>query len=448
MRLRHVVTCFLERETDGTVLLGRRSGDVSTYQARWAGISGSVEENTPLQQAYREIEEETGLSPDQVDLKAKGWPIRFADWELGTVWVVHPYLFLCKTPAEVRHDWEHVQFQWISPHDISELHAVPQLHEAYLSVDRAHRAGGSYGSEDIFQMVAKDQSHGAAELGLWTLMGLRAALLEAEGCESPSEILDMLSNKCRKAADLRPSMAPPLSAALEAFRTFQGAFADSNRSLEESIDRAERDLDDRIQSREQAPLDAARAATECFRAGAYVVTLSYSFTVLATLQEAADKIGKVIVGESRPACEGRRTARAAASLGLETELRTDAAAAAACAESDVVLLGVDSLTADGRVINKIGSLAMSWMAYCYGNEVIAVTTTDKLLPEGRDATMEEMSSDELGDPIEGVTIRNPYFEPVPADMIDHLITEEGLTADEDRRHLHERLESVYNELFE
>lgn len=448
MRLRHVVTCFLQRATDGNVLVGRRSGDVSTYQARWAGISGSLEEDTPLQQAYREIEEETGLSPQQVELRATGRPIRFPDWQLGTVWVVHPYLFLCKTPAEVRQDWEHVEFQWIRPEDISELETVPKLHEAYLSVDRAFSSGGTHGSEDIFRMVAEDRTHGAAELGLWTLMGIRAALSEAaENCGSSGEALNFLTRKCRNAAGLRPSMAPPLSAALEAHQIIHSVFSQGRENLSQEVERADEGLEELIRTREQAPLEAARAATNYIRQGDHVVTLSYSFTVLATLEEAAETIGKLIVSESRPACEGRHTARAAASLGIETELMTDAAAAATCAESDVLLLGADSISADGRVVNKTGSLAMSWMAYCYGVGMVTVTTTDKFLPEGCEVSMEEMSPEELGEPIEGVTVRNPYFEAVPVDMIEELVTEKGTTREYHRHRLHHRLESVYNNMF-
>ena len=47
MRLRHVVTSFLEAPDGARVLLGRRSEDVGTYPARWAAISGSVQAESP-----------------------------------------------------------------------------------------------------------------------------------------------------------------------------------------------------------------------------------------------------------------------------------------------------------------------------------------------------------------------------------------------------------------
>jgi 8-oxo-dGTP diphosphatase len=45
-----VVTCFLE--SNGAILILRRSELVGSYQGRWAGVSGYIEqENTPDEQA-------------------------------------------------------------------------------------------------------------------------------------------------------------------------------------------------------------------------------------------------------------------------------------------------------------------------------------------------------------------------------------------------------------
>jgi ADP-ribose pyrophosphatase YjhB (NUDIX family) len=66
-----VVTCFLKSENE--ILILRRSGQVSTYQGRWAGVSGYIE-TTADEQALTEIEEETSLSPKDVELTRKGKP--------------------------------------------------------------------------------------------------------------------------------------------------------------------------------------------------------------------------------------------------------------------------------------------------------------------------------------------------------------------------------------
>jgi len=56
---KRVVTCFLE--SDGEILILRRSRQVGSYQGKWAGVSGFIE-TTADEQALVEIEEETGLS--------------------------------------------------------------------------------------------------------------------------------------------------------------------------------------------------------------------------------------------------------------------------------------------------------------------------------------------------------------------------------------------------
>jgi 8-oxo-dGTP pyrophosphatase MutT (NUDIX family) len=203
MKLRSVVTCFLRRSDDRRILLGRRSRRVHTYKEHWAGISGGVEEDRPLAQAYREIAEETGLDRADVDLLAAGRSVRFPDWELGVLWVVHPYLFRCRVPEKVRSDWEHLEFDWRDPERIPELQTVPRLWEAYRS---AAEAEGRRGGEHILRQVASDREHGAHELGLWTLEALQREARDAEAGPAP-QLLGYLRESCREALELRPSMA-------------------------------------------------------------------------------------------------------------------------------------------------------------------------------------------------------------------------------------------------
>ena len=80
---RHVVTSFLESE--GEILILRRSGRVGTYRGRWTGVSGYVE-TTPDEQALVEIEEEAGLPHEDFEPIRKGEPLTVEDKELGARW--------------------------------------------------------------------------------------------------------------------------------------------------------------------------------------------------------------------------------------------------------------------------------------------------------------------------------------------------------------------------
>lgn len=133
---RHVVTSFLRRTGptgEDEVLILRRSGRVGTYRRRWAGVSGFLEDR-PLEQAYREIEEETGLGRGDVRLVRGGEPLPVPDEQLGVLWVVHPFLFDLVGGATPRLDWEHTEARWIPPRRLRRFRTVPGLVEALARV--------------------------------------------------------------------------------------------------------------------------------------------------------------------------------------------------------------------------------------------------------------------------------------------------------------------------
>ncbi len=123
---KHVVTCFLE--SDGKILLLRRSEQVGTYQGRWAGVSGYIE-TTADEQALTEIKEESNLSGEDIKLVKRGKPLTIKDEKLGVKWVVHSYLFHVNNRNKIKTDWEHKDTRWIDPKDIGKFETVPKLRE-------------------------------------------------------------------------------------------------------------------------------------------------------------------------------------------------------------------------------------------------------------------------------------------------------------------------------
>lgn len=129
-----VVTVFLMHE--GSVLILRRSDKVRTMKHKWAGISGYIEGNeNVLERAYKEVSEETGFSSKEIELVKTAEPLEVPDKELDTLWIVHPHLF--KTSRiDVKLDWEHDQYRWIDPAEITSYDTVPMLKETLQSVLR------------------------------------------------------------------------------------------------------------------------------------------------------------------------------------------------------------------------------------------------------------------------------------------------------------------------
>lgn len=125
-----VVTALLTR-ADGQLLLLERSGKVGSFQGRWAGVSGYLEDPTALDQAYREIREEVGIGRDDLILRSSGSPVMARDG--ARVYVVHPFRFEVRT-TELKLDWEHVRAEWVSPEEIRRRPTVPKLDRVWEAV--------------------------------------------------------------------------------------------------------------------------------------------------------------------------------------------------------------------------------------------------------------------------------------------------------------------------
>ncbi len=127
-----VVTCVLLYEDK--LLLLKRSNKVGTHKRKWACVSGYVEEGDVIsERAMKEVEEETGLSPNSIKLEREGVPVKFFDEAEGKTWIVHPFLFRSNT-GDVKIDWEHTEYRWIKPSDIERYDIVPKLKEVVESL--------------------------------------------------------------------------------------------------------------------------------------------------------------------------------------------------------------------------------------------------------------------------------------------------------------------------
>ena len=116
----------------GKILILKRSDKVGTYRGMWACVSGYIEEGEEAEEtAKREITEELGLSKDDVKLLRKGDVIHARDNRM--LWAIHPFLFEANK-TEFKIDWEHVEYKWILPDEISSYNTVPKLKETIDSL--------------------------------------------------------------------------------------------------------------------------------------------------------------------------------------------------------------------------------------------------------------------------------------------------------------------------
>ncbi len=97
-------------------------------------MSGHIERGEDeFSRALIEIEEETKIKRTDVKLIAKSKPIIVPDKENNYFWKVYPFLFRTNR-SEIKIDWEHIEYKWISPSEFDSYDIVPMLHEVYKKV--------------------------------------------------------------------------------------------------------------------------------------------------------------------------------------------------------------------------------------------------------------------------------------------------------------------------
>ena len=99
---------------------------------------------------------------------------------------------------------------------------------------------------------------------------------------------------------------------------------------------------------------------------------------------------------------------------------------------DLVITGADRVTANGDVVNKIGTRGLAIAAGYHGVPFYAAfpsSTFDPATAVGADVEIEERNPEEVTDPIPaapGVRVRNPAFDVTPAKLVAGWITDRGL----------------------
>jgi len=140
---------------------------------------------------------------------------------------------------------------------------------------------------------------------------------------------------------------------------------------------------------------------------------------------------EVYVTESRPMDQGLTSARQLLKAGVPTTLIVDSAVRHFIRDIDKVIVGADSIAANGAVINKIGTSQLALAAHEARVLFFVAAESYKFHPGtlvGRLVEIEEREPNEIVNPkrFPGVKIRNPVFDVTPPDYIDLIITERGI----------------------
>jgi len=167
-----------------------------------------------------------------------------------------------------------------------------------------------------------------------------------------------------------------------------------------------------------------------------VMTHCHSSLVTGIFLEAKKqgKEFKVINTETQPRLQGRKTAQELLNSGIEVIHVIDSAMrwAVRYYQIDLIIIGADSITSEGTIINKIGSRLLALVAH---EEHVPFYVASPLLKYNPETNLGILESIEMRDPKEiwesppeGIEVVNPAFETVSRRYIDGLITEAGIFA--------------------
>ncbi len=166
--------------------------------------------------------------------------------------------------------------------------------------------------------------------------------------------------------------------------------------------------------------------------GSRVFTFCHSSTVMSIFKEAKKnkKIFSVNNTETRPLFQGRITAKELTDEKIKVNHFIDSAMRIAIKQSDLVLIGADAITSQGKVINKIGSELVAEIAHKFDVPVYVCTNSWKFDPNtilGFDEIIEKRFAQEVWkDAPKGVNINNYAFEIVSSELITGIISELGV----------------------
>ncbi len=222
------------------------------------------------------------------------------------------------------------------------------------------------------------------------------------------------------------SLPNAVSLTLKPIKT--GRFSSVEEAVRAVVDAAERFISYSKEAIEKIAEFGARIVED----GSVILTHCNS-SAAASIMIRAHESGKdiqVIATETRPKYQGYITARVLASNGVRVRMITDTGIYTALRNVDLVIVGADTITSNGALINKVGTSQIALIAKNMSIPFIVAAETYKFSPRtyfGEYVLIEERDASEVVEkPPMGVRVWNPAFDATPPEYIDAIVTEIGI----------------------
>ncbi|KAL2830611.1 hypothetical protein BDW59DRAFT_158513 [Aspergillus cavernicola] len=508
---RAVVSSFIFHFPSGLsdkplVALFKRSDKVNTYQHRIAPIAGSIsrKDKDPLTAAWRELAEETKLTSSTLTFWRTGKPFSFADESVRREWTVHPFAFRLRGSPEdggkgqgvIQTDWEHEGWQWYDPTEVInddsfDGKGVPHLRESLRRVwfegEMNDKAGKALHTG--LERLQNDHESGSHELTAIALGVFREFIIQMEGGMDDARWWeDVRMAAFHLVKNGRESMGAATMNALLAILEEMEEIWRLESSSEQKLERMLTIIDHHLKGRNSrsglvkdtfASYVRSNFLDGQSRDKLTIVTLSASSTIRDSIVDAFGSLDistlELRILESRPLFEGVSIASSilskfqaqfqdTPSKKLHINVYTDASAAIAAKDVDIVLLGADRISRSKGVSNKTGSLPMvlSVKHVAPNAKIVVLSELEKVNGENgliddekhEDNDSREVISAWRSDGVKGlkvledsrsgqgvtsnatVEVRNIYLEWFPLSLVDAFISGEGVLND---RHIHKKV---------
>lgn len=298
--------------------------------------------------------------------------------------------------------------------------------------------------KDMVLVAAKTQAiaddirnmhiRGAGRIARSAVQGLMIATDESKAKRIP-EFLHEIAIAAQLLYETRPS-AVSLPNALRYFYTRLLSKANQTNKISELKEAAQKIGSTFITMSENAVKTIGQIGSRLILDGDIIFTYCNSATAVGVLKTAFS-MGKeftVYVPETRPKYQGHITANWLDEAGIPCYLITDNSIRYLISRSDKVFVGADSVTANGAVVNKIGTSLVALAADEARLDFYVAAESYKFSPAtmtGELIEIEERDADEVISPEKlarwkHVDVRNPAFDITPPEYIDAIITEQGI----------------------
>ncbi|MHB8086470.1 MAG: eIF2B alpha/beta/delta subunit family protein [Dehalococcoidia bacterium] len=266
--------------------------------------------------------------------------------------------------------------------------------------------------------IGRDRENGAGWLTSQSLEALKAACLESDA-RTATKFLSQVGEVVDALIQLRPGMVSIANYALK-FRDDLSASQSRVKTIESLKKQGVAIARRLIRYREKSTISAARHATNLVGRRTIILTCSYSSSVCDAL-ELAKRKGldfKVLAAESLhgKVSYGRITAGRLEKAGIVCRIVPDSQVHWHVARADTVLIGADSVSLQGWLINGFPTLEVAEIAGRRGMPVYAICEKAKFDVRGF---------------ITGMRRPEPGFDMVPLELVTSFITESGLLTPDD-----------------